>query len=397
MIDTWVYGVNSLASVATRFPHSAYAGLVSCLMAEWQYICRIVPNIGPLLQPIEDAHHTKFLKAILGSDIAIDYDLHNLLALGSILCNEPICTHHHQSAVHTAAASSQKEHCNGKDTFLHALLAHSLPKVKKCLEQAGATGAWLTTIPDCFSGTELTKTEWFDNNALRYGSRPPHLPSRCDNCGKGFTVKHVRNCKKGGLVGIGHDDARDEWAHLCSLAFSNARVVIKPTILYGNNSNPGACHAVQPTSPPSPTDTLGDESQGDVLVHGLWQCPEALSSTSASATQMPDPMPTPPPTKCWSAPPRRRSGSMNRPVSPNVETSPRLSTWQMDSHPRRPGKPSDALTAFLPPSGTTPNLIPRAIVQSNTLLLRADCNDSHRCQAPTDRVAAASRPAITPE
>ena len=35
MMDAWVHGINSLASIATRFPHSAYARLISCLMAEW--------------------------------------------------------------------------------------------------------------------------------------------------------------------------------------------------------------------------------------------------------------------------------------------------------------------------------------------------------------------------
>ncbi|KAL7481852.1 hypothetical protein ACHAW6_007531, partial [Cyclotella cf. meneghiniana] len=153
MIDAWVHGINSLASVATRFPHSAYAGLVSCLMAEWQYICRIIPNIGLLLEPIEDALCTKLLQAILGPDIAIDNYLWNLLALrvkagrvtiqnptliadlllhtsqdatsylsGSLRCNEPMCTPHHRSAIRNTAAS--------KDAFLQALLEHLPPKAK---------------------------------------------------------------------------------------------------------------------------------------------------------------------------------------------------------------------------------------------------------------------------
>ena len=50
----------------TRFPNSAYAGLVSCLSAEWQYICRTVPDVGPLLAPVEQALRTKFLPAITG-------------------------------------------------------------------------------------------------------------------------------------------------------------------------------------------------------------------------------------------------------------------------------------------------------------------------------------------
>ncbi|KAL7480450.1 hypothetical protein ACHAW6_006145 [Cyclotella cf. meneghiniana] len=206
------------------------------------------PKHWPILEPIKDAFHAKFLPAILGPDIAIGDNLCNLLVLSikagrvairnptliayslfctsqdassylfrSLLCNEPICTHHHQSAVSTAGDSRWKEHCDG------------------------------------------------DRPSSKHSSS-----ARGQSCGKGFTVEHVLNCKKGGLVGIHHDDAHDEWTHLCSLAFSNAQVVIKPTI--GNDSNPGARHAVLPTPPPSPTDTLGDESRGDVLMHGFWQC-----------------------------------------------------------------------------------------------------------------------------
>ncbi|KAL7478743.1 hypothetical protein ACHAW6_004509 [Cyclotella cf. meneghiniana] len=248
-----VHSVNFLASVAIRFPHSAYAGLVSCLMAEWPYTYCIILDISPLLAPIEDTLRTKFLPAILSPNITIDNDLQNLLSLsvksggvtiqnptliadslfctfhnatyylsGSLLHNKPICTHHHCSVFHTTDAFSQKEHHDGKDAFLQALLMRLPLKVKKCLECAGATGAWLTTIPDRFSDTMLTKTKWLDNIALQYGSCPPHLPSCCNGCVESFTVKHALNCKKGRLLGIHHDDARDEWAHLCSLAFSNA-------------------------------------------------------------------------------------------------------------------------------------------------------------------------------
>ncbi|KAL7474492.1 hypothetical protein ACHAW6_000465, partial [Cyclotella cf. meneghiniana] len=39
MIQKWVTGIERLAAIATRFPHSAYTGLVSCMSAKWQYIC----------------------------------------------------------------------------------------------------------------------------------------------------------------------------------------------------------------------------------------------------------------------------------------------------------------------------------------------------------------------
>ncbi|KAL7475109.1 hypothetical protein ACHAW6_001041, partial [Cyclotella cf. meneghiniana] len=64
MVQKWVMGIKRLAAVATRFPHSAYAGLVSCLSAEWQYICRTVPEDGPSLTPVEKALLMKFLPAI---------------------------------------------------------------------------------------------------------------------------------------------------------------------------------------------------------------------------------------------------------------------------------------------------------------------------------------------
>ncbi|KAL7474543.1 hypothetical protein ACHAW6_000515 [Cyclotella cf. meneghiniana] len=42
-------------------------------------------------------------------------------------------------------------------------MERSLPKDKKRMEHATAAGTWLSTIPDRFSGTELTKDKWLDN------------------------------------------------------------------------------------------------------------------------------------------------------------------------------------------------------------------------------------------
>ncbi|KAL7474526.1 hypothetical protein ACHAW6_000505 [Cyclotella cf. meneghiniana] len=145
------------------------------------------------------------------------------------------------------------------------------PKVKKRMEQATAAGVWLSTIPDRFSGTKLTKDEWFDNVAIRYGQRPANLPDQCDGCGAGLTLEHGLSCKRGRLVGIRHDDVREEWAHLCSIALTDSRVVINPTIFYGNRSQASGNNAT-PTTPctVNQTNTLGDEARGDVLAHSFW-------------------------------------------------------------------------------------------------------------------------------
>ena len=100
-------------------------------------------------------------------------------------------------------------------------MERSPPKVKKWMEQATAAGAWLLTILDRFSVTELTKDEWFNNIAIRYGGSPADLPDHCNGCGTGLTLEHGLNCKHGRLVGIRHDDVHDEWAHLCSIALTD--------------------------------------------------------------------------------------------------------------------------------------------------------------------------------
>ncbi|KAL7478621.1 LOW QUALITY PROTEIN: hypothetical protein ACHAW6_004445 [Cyclotella cf. meneghiniana] len=125
--------------------------------------------------------------------------------------------------------------------------------------------------------------------------------------------------------------------------------------------------------------------------------PGARSLTSASATQMPDPMPTPPPTKCWSTPPRKRYGGTNRHASPNERISPHSSTRWMDLPPRMPAMLSTASLASLPlngaghtPTWQTSTRMSLAIVRSNTLLLCGDRDNSlHRC-APLDGTAVAS-------
>ena len=221
MIQRWVMGIEQLAAIASRFPHSAYAGLVSCLSAEWQYICRTVPEVGPSLAPVENALRTKFIPAIIGVDGPIDDDLRTLLGngvktgglairdptltaaslfsasveatgmlTGTLIRNEPINVEAHRNTVRAAGAKHRKTRRDGEVAFHTALMERSPPKVKKRMERATATGAWLSTIPDRFSGTKLTKDEWLDNIAIRYAQHPAILPDHCDGCSAATLILH---------------------------------------------------------------------------------------------------------------------------------------------------------------------------------------------------------------
>ena len=193
---------------------------------------------------------------------------------GTLIRNEPINIDAYRTCVRAAGAAHRKTRRNGEAAFHATLMERSPAKVKKQMEHAAIAGAWLSTVPDRFSGTELTKEEWFDIIAIRYCNRPANLPDQCNGCGAGLTLEHGLSCKKGGLVGIRHDDVRDEWAHLCSIALTDSRVVTKPAIFYGNGTRASATNAANAatntTDAAHRINTLGDEARGDILAHSFW-------------------------------------------------------------------------------------------------------------------------------
>ena len=60
---------------------------------------------------------------------------------------------------------------------------------------------------------DLTKAEFRDGIALRYGWEPSKLPATCA-CGEVFDVVHALHCPKGGYTHIRHNDIRDSLANL---------------------------------------------------------------------------------------------------------------------------------------------------------------------------------------
>ena len=67
-VSEWVNAVERLSSIAHTQPHAAYAALTYGLMNKWTYLIRAVPNIGYLLQPLEDTIRQKFLTSLSGQN-----------------------------------------------------------------------------------------------------------------------------------------------------------------------------------------------------------------------------------------------------------------------------------------------------------------------------------------
>ena len=76
--------------------------------------------------------------------------------------------------------------------------------VLNCLWRVTESGTWLTAIPYCLNGMELSREEFQDNLLLRYGIVPLKLPTDCDGCRKEFSVTHDLSCSKGGMVLVWH-------------------------------------------------------------------------------------------------------------------------------------------------------------------------------------------------
>ena len=58
-VSEWVGCVRVLAAMAPKYPQAVYTGYSLCLQAEWQYLCRVTPDIAHLLKPLEAAIRNK--------------------------------------------------------------------------------------------------------------------------------------------------------------------------------------------------------------------------------------------------------------------------------------------------------------------------------------------------
>ena len=298
----WVEGIKALSKVAVRYPQAAYFGFCASLQSEWQYLSRVVQGVEVHLQPVEDAIRKFFIPALLciqPSEVTDQFRriLTHGVKMGGLNIRDPcacaarlyqssseasavlvqsLIEHGtldsvgHKQCVRKAGADARKERMLEEKEFLDEMKASAPKAVKRRLERFGNTGAWLTATPNALDGTLLSAHEFVDNVRIRYGLKPVGLCERCDGCGERFTVEHGLSCKKGGLVSIRHDDARDEAANLCAMALTNSRVSCEPLIFYGKDVNASQeTGAEAGVAAGNVSNEAGDEARGDIAAHGL--------------------------------------------------------------------------------------------------------------------------------
>jgi len=290
------------SAAAVRYPQAAHTGLTRSLQGEWQYICRVMEGAEQYLGPLEKAIREVFLPNLLGVDKAdIDDDMRNLIShsvknggmaipnpveaapllyessvnassilVESLLTGGNLNQKAHRENVRQAGKSAKKARLVAEMASLEDMKRRAGWRDKKRLERIPQTGAFLTVRPSRRDGTELERDEFRDAVLLRLGRTPKNLPRMCDGCGETFTVEHALNCKKGGFVGIRHDDCRDEFGDLCSKALTSARVTTEPMIHYGGNERvTRQTNGASNTSNNNNSSTHGEEQRGDLGVHGF--------------------------------------------------------------------------------------------------------------------------------
>ena len=88
--------------------------------------------------------------------------------------------------------------------------------------QPGAS-SWLTCRPMKCHGFALTKGEFRDGIALRYGWLLTGLPSSCA-CGASFDLCHALSCPNGGFQTLRHNEVRDVTASMLRRVANNVAV-----------------------------------------------------------------------------------------------------------------------------------------------------------------------------
>ena len=246
-IATWVQEIDRLTTIAKTQPHAAYAAFSHGLAAKWNYLSRTVPNSADLFQPLEDIIRQRFLPTITGQNTFSD-SVRDLTALPTRLgglgiaspvkqaesqyrtsrsVTLPLVKHIIEQSKELPAEAQQQQleakraaHRENRQTKINEAsnLLTALPSsLQKAVETAQETGAstWLTALPIAAHGFALHKGAFRDALCLRYGWRPPLLPSQCI-CEKSFTVEHALSCPFGGFPTIRHNEVRDITAHLMS-------------------------------------------------------------------------------------------------------------------------------------------------------------------------------------
>ena len=110
------------------------------------------------------------------------------------------------------------------------IVAQLDPMQQRAVERAKSEkmSSWLNVVPAARHQFDLSAQEFRDALAIRYKKPLLGIPPQCDGCSAPFDLAHALSCRKGGLVTQRHNEVRDAFGDLASLAWH--QVVKEPVV-----------------------------------------------------------------------------------------------------------------------------------------------------------------------
>ena len=238
-VEEWKTEVLKLSEIAKTEPHAAYTAFTHGLKHKWTYVSRTIPEISELMEPLEEAIQKVFIPAITNRECTeLERDLLSLPPkLGGLGIINPmrkpepeyknstkmtkqlsefiINQDKHGEVDEMEINNIRKQISSERDKMqiqeMEQIKEACSAELKRKIQLATETGAsnWLTSLPIKAKGFSLTRQEFNDAIALRYGWSIEGLPDICPGCSETFNESHANTCQTGGYIAMRHDEIRD--------------------------------------------------------------------------------------------------------------------------------------------------------------------------------------------
>ena len=234
-VATWLIDLERLIDISRTQPQAAYSAFTHGFMSRWNYLFRIIDvqflASDVCLNPIEHQLRTNFFTALTGQEppnntpqdlIALPVNLGGLnLPNPTLYCSDQFDASQKITAplvkqvldqdnsqqqqsidkVKAAVKAEKTTKLRDRASTIMRQLPSPLQRNVQLAQEKGAP-SWLSAILISAHGFSLTKAEFRDAIALRYGWPLQQMPSHC-SCGHTMSVDHALSCPVGGYPSFG--------------------------------------------------------------------------------------------------------------------------------------------------------------------------------------------------
>ena len=221
-VRNWCKELEKLSQFAETQPQAAFSAYIHGEQHRFSYFLRTIPGIENLLSPLDNVIDSKFISALLSSEISTtERELFSLpIRLGrlgmarisekstqdfeaSVKITAPLCAimimqgntlPPTNRTIRNEVQQQKEANLAAKSIAIENQLTEStLRAVQQTKEKVASS--WLSALPLEGHKFTLNKSEFRDALSLRYNRDIKDLPSTCP-CGATFNVTHALNCKK---------------------------------------------------------------------------------------------------------------------------------------------------------------------------------------------------------